>query len=799
MKRGAFKKIFQKPAVRVLLATAVVFVFAFALYLRHLYHQLDSNFQAEEEFIPTRVYSDVWPIRLALERPQVESRLKQLNYRITSSDRDSLQFSLRPQDYPNDLFPPGTDPVWAGKPVRLEFDSTVKPSTLTRVTYLDGANWTETEAIYLEPELIATLTRSDRPNLREIRKVLTFEDIPAPIWQAIISVEDPRFLEHAGLDPRGILRAIWVNLRTGSLAQGGSTITAQLVKNLMERRTRNLFRKFNELFLALILEMRYTKEEILTRYLNEVYLGQVGGFEVHGVAEGAELFYKKDLSELNLGEISLMAGLIRGPGFYSPYRHLERAKERQKFVLKRMIEAGYIAEEEAISAEKQSLRFAPPVTQSNRAPYFTDYVKAELIRKLKDAGSTIDITTAGLRVYTTLDPVLSELAQTSVNEGVANLEKQWKIDSVAHPEQRLEGALATVDHTTGYIRALVGGKSYQQSTFNRILNMKRQVGSTFKPFVYLTAFLKGKDDNGVAFSTDYPVLDRAWTLKYDSGRQTWSPRNYDPGFLGWIPLHTASAKSINTVASRLGVSLGIPSIIDTARMAGITGDLPNVPSLTLGVAELSPVELLSAYATIAHFGVQDELTVIRSILKSDGSRFAHFVFEPKEMLPRRPTALLMKLLTYTFQEGTAAPLSNATKYTIPSAGKTGTTSSYRDAWFAGFTPKLTTVVWVGADQSGEPKKIEKGKKPAVIKLTGAGSALPIWMRFMREAHRGVDTPEFDFSDDLREERMDKNSGFAPRPECPESQVIQSTFHMDALPGETACEPEPKSIPETIEQ
>ncbi|RYZ64863.1 MAG: hypothetical protein EOP09_15260, partial [Proteobacteria bacterium] len=363
----------------------------------------------------------------------------------------------------------------------------------------------------------------------------------------------------------------------------------------------------------------------------------------------------------------------------------------------------------------------------------------------------------------------------------------------------LEGALASVDQSTGYIRALIGGKNYQQSTFNRILNMKRQVGSTFKPFVYLTAFLKGKDDNGVAFSTDYPVLDQAWTLTYDKGRQTWAPRNYDPGFLGWIPLHTAAAKSINTVASRLGVSLGISSIIDTARMAGITGDLPAFPSLTLGVAELSPVELLSAYATIAHFGVQDELTVIRSIVKSDGSRFAHFVFEPKEMLPRRPTALLMKLLTYTFQEGTAAPLANATHYTIPSAGKTGTTSSYRDAWFAGFTPKLTTVVWVGADQSGEPKKPEKGKKPSVLKLTGANAALPIWMKYMREAHRGLDTGEFDFSEDLREERMDRYSGLAPRPECPESQVVQSFFHQDALPGETGCDAEPKQMPEMVTQ
>jgi penicillin-binding protein 1B len=780
---------------------------AFAVTLQAGYRQLEAAFSHENEFVPTRLYSDVQRITPPMGKTKLLKRLRLLGYAPTATNKNTVQITLHPPEYPVDALLPAGDPTrtLAGKNIHFTFDDGKNPQ-LTKIEADADKGYAEIPDVYLEPENIATLSRSDPEGKREIRRILKFEDIPAPIWQAIISIEDPRFMDHAGLDPRGIARAIWVNLKNAKLQQGGSTITAQLVKNLMARHTRNLALKFNELFLALLLEMKSSKEQILERYLNEVYLGQVGSYEVHGVAEGAQLFYGKDLSELHLGEIALMAGLIRGPGFYSPYRYRERAVERQKLVLKKMVEAGFIAEDEATEAAKLPLRFRPPSSVANKAPYFTDFVKAEMIRQLKDRVSETDIAAAGFRVYTTLDPDLAELAQDSVARGVGDLEKKLNIDSKANPEDRIEGAMAVVQHSTGFIRALVGGRNYNESTFNRILNMKRQVGSTFKPMVYLTAFLQGTDPSGLAYSTGYPVEDAPWTLSFDKGRQKWAPRNYEKEYLGWIPMRLALVKSINTVAAKLGVQVGIPAVIETARALGIQSDLPDVPSLALGVSELSPVELVTAYSTIANHGVQDELTAIRAITQDDGTVFARFVFNAKQVFPPGPIDLLIEAMKGVFTEGTATA-ATAYGFTRPAAGKTGTTSSFRDAWFAGFTPEITTVVWVGADQNQSltekqieavadknGKKAKKKKRP--IQLTGASGALPIWADFMKRALEDTAPTPFPVSDHLKREKLDRYTGREAQLFCPGDQEIEEWIMRDAEPKGTSCE---SKYPDTISE
>lgn len=783
-----------------------VLLIAFVLTLRAGFKQLEIAFNRENEFIPTRLYSDVERIVPPIGKAKLLKRFKALGYTSSQPDAQTVQISLHPFDYPTDALLPTETPTLAlaGKNIRFTFDSEKKPS-LQKITAETRGVYEEISEIYLEPEIIATLSRADPEGKREIRRLKKFEDIPAPIWQAIIAIEDPRFLEHVGLDPRGIARALWVNIRSARLAQGGSTITAQLVKNLMARRTRNLALKFNELFLSLLLEMKTSKEAILERYLNEVYLGQVGSYEVHGVGEGARLFFGKDISELNLGETALMAGLIRGPGFYSPYRFKERALERQKLVLRKMVEAGFVAEDEAKQAANLPLRFRPPVSVANKAPYFTDFVKAEMIRQLKDRISETDIAAAGFRVYTTLNPELAEIAQDAVGKGVQSLEKKLNLNSTENPEERIEGAMAVVDHRTGYIRALVGGRSYSESTFNRILNMKRQVGSTFKPFVYLTAFLQGKDPSGLAYSTGYPVEDAPWTLKFDHGRQKWTPRNYEKTYLGWIPLRLGLAKSVNTIAAKLGIQVGIPAVIETARALGIQSELPDVPSLSLGVSELSPVELLTAYATIANHGVQDELTVIRTITHDDGTAFARFVFNAKQVFPPAPIDLLIETMKSVFTEGSAIAAGPAYGFTRPAAGKTGTTSSYRDAWFAGFTPELTTVVWVGADQNNsltekpvenkDPKAKKKKKKP--IQLTGASGALPIWSDFMKRALEDTVPTPFPESDHLKRMKIDRYTGKEVQFFCSGDQSSEEWVMRDNEPKGTSCESRyPESQAET---
>lgn len=740
----------------------LVLVGAFAAYLGSLYLQLEKTFSQQSEFIPTRIYSDVTRITPSQIRSQVLSRLKSLGYSPIEKD-NSLVFSLHSMDYPLYLIPDNHPGHASEESITLNFDGADGGAALQSIHLGDA----EIPDLYLEPELVATLSRGDT---KEIRALVRFNDIPALIWKAIIAIEDQHFLDHKGLDPRGIARAFWVNLKTFSLAQGGSTLTQQLVKNLTARRSKNIFRKINELFLALILEIRFDKEQILERYLNEVYFGQVGNLEVHGVSEAAKYFFGKKLEELNLAEIALMAGLIRGPGFYSPYRHKERAFERQRLVLKRMVETKQIAEAEAKAAETMPIRLAPPQSATNKAPYFTDFVKAELIRLLKDKMTEQEITAAGFRVYTTLDVPMNALAQKAVTQGTSNL--------------ALESALVSVDHNLGYIRALVGGKNYTLSTFNRILNMKRQVGSTFKPIVYLAALAKEQDPNRIPYGPGHPIEDAPWKLIYDRGKQSWIPKNYEKDYLGWISYRTALAQSVNIAAAKLGFEVGIESILQTAQSLGISSELPSVPSITLGVAELSPVELARAYSTIANHGVQDELTVIRGITLENGTGYARFIYHPKEVFQPGPMDALTDMMQTVFTEGTARSAAKL-GFDRPAAGKTGTTSHHRDAWFAGFTPQLTTVVWVGVDQDLGDQD-QKNPKPKVF-LTGATTALPIWVQFMKEALSGEPPLQFPLSPHLVSVKIDRRTGKAATRDCPDSQTILEKYVLGNEPTATSCE------------
>jgi penicillin-binding protein 1B len=780
------------------LVFCVLFI-ALALYVITLFGQVKKAFLHQDQFNPTRIYSDVTRIAPPQPRPQVEERLRSLGY-LAKSDTNAgtderVTLSLHPIDYPTYLVPPGHPVLDAGSAaappeLTLVFDGSGKDALLQSIE-LGGQ---EIPDLYLEPELVATLAQNGAESPRAIRTYVKFDEIPALVWNAIIAVEDQHYWEHGGLDPKGLLRAIWVDIKTRSFAQGGSTLTLQLLKNLLERKKKNPFKKVVEFILAPMLESTFSKQEILERYLNEVYLGQVGNYEVRGVAEGAELFFGKGLKELNLAEIALMAGLIRGPAYYSPYKHRERALERQRLVLKKMVETGQIAEGEAEETRQLPIRLEPPKSYTNKAPYFADFVKAELIRELQGRYSEKDIPEAGFRVYTTLDMTASAAAQLAVSRGIGDLEKRLKLQA----PDRIEGALAAVEPASGYIRALVGGRSYAQSTFNRILNMRRQIGSTFKPIVYLAAFLKGNDPSGVPYSPAHPVEDAPWKLTYDRGRQEWAPRNYEKEFLGWIDFRRALAFSVNTVAARLGVEVGLGDIVKTARALGIESDLPEVPSLSLGVAELSPVELLRAYSVLANHGIQNELTVIRAITYDNLGDYARFVSRSQPVIDAAAVDLLTDMMQSVFNEGTAKS-AHALGFDRAAAGKTGTTSNYRDAWFAGYTPQLSTVVWVGMDQTPAPapspdatakgSKKEAPPKPARVKLTGGGSALPIWVDFMKHALAGEPPQPFPLSPNLVDVTVDRRTGKRAESGCPVSQTVTDKFIKDHEPSDSSCAPE----------
>ena len=769
------RKIAKNRTPLLILLAAVVVVLG--VYFFYLLKQVEVAFEASNEFIPTRIYSRVTKIAPPQARGAVEHKLHALGYNPKVQAND-VSFVLHSPHYPDYLLPPDHPTLkLKDKRITLRFEGTAPDSPLATIDSEDGA----VNEFYLEPEFIATLS-SDKSQIRENLK---FEEFPKSIPDAVLAAEDNHFYQHFGIDPRGFARAILVDIKTFSLSQGGSTVTQQLVKNLMERRNRNLFMKVNELFLAPVLEFKYTKKQIFERYLNEIFLGQIGAYEVRGFAEGAKYFFGKQVSELNEGEIALMVGLIKGPAFYSPYRHFERAMTRQRYVLERMLETAKITEAQFNSALKQPIRLAQAPQAGNRAPYFVDYVKAELLRLLSDRFEEKEISELGFQVYTTLDLNLNQIAQESLQKGLDQVETRLGVKGILE----LQGAVAAVDQSTGEIRTLIGGRNYAQSTFNRILNMKRQAGSTFKPVVYTTAFREIEDAHGNTFTPAYPLQDEEWTWKQNA-KQTWKPSNYEHEKLGWIPLKTALAKSINTTAARIAKRVGLAEIADTAKMLGIETKIPQVPSMSLGSVELSPIELLQAYMTFANHGKADQPFVINAIQNPDGSDFLKTEYHPKAKIDSGIADMMTYLLQDVFSEGTAISAS-ANGFDRPAAGKTGTTNDYRDSWFVGYTPQLTALVWVGLDQ-GIIQDAVKGaaktdkKIPKKIHLTGAVAALPIWLDLMKRGLQYEPALPFAESDQLVDVRLDLRSGQKAEGSCSESQVVMEKVIVGREPKKSTC-------------
>ena len=778
------RKILKKK--KTLLTLAMTILAALIFYFLFLLKQVQMAFDSPAEFIPTRIYSNVARVAPPQARGMLESKLKALGYHPTLSG-NSVSFTLHSPQYPDYLVPENHPSLkLKDKAIHLHFEGAQPSSPLESIDSDLGA----VNEFFLEPEFVATLNSEKS----QIREVLKFEEFPKGIPDGVMAAEDQHFYEHFGIDPRGFIRAILVDIKTLSFSQGGSTITQQLVKNLMERRNRNLFMKVNELFLAPVLEFKYNKKQIFERYLNEVFLGQIGSFEVRGFAEGAQYFFGKKVSELNTGEIALMVGLIKGPAFYSPYRHFERAKTRQHYVLERMLETHKIDQAQFNVAIQAPIRLAQAPQAGNRAPYFVDYVKAELIRLLSDRFDEKEIPELGFQVYTTLDLATNQNAQDALQRGLNDLETKLNVKGVI----QLQGAAAAVDQSNGEIRTLIGGRNYSESNFNRILNMKRQVGSTFKPFVYATAFREVNDSEGRVYTPTYPILDKPWAWKYDNHQPAWKPLNYEHETLGWIPLKTALAKSINTTAARIAKQVGLDQIAETAKLLGIKTKIPLVPSMTLGSVELSPIEVLEAYMTLANHGKADTPYVIKGIQNPDGSEFFRTEYRPHQRIDAGIADMMTYLLQEVFANGTAIAAPSL-GYDRPSAGKTGTTNDYRDSWFVGYTPQLTSLVWVGLDQGVIQEAVKEGLKNNAkpenknahkkVRLTGANGALPIWVQFIKQTLLYEPPLPFAESDHLQEVRLDQHSGQKAESSCSESQVVSEKVIVGREPKKTTCLPD----------
>jgi penicillin-binding protein 1B len=637
----------------------------------------------------------------------------------------------------------------AAQRVRIE----VRDERIARVTR-DGH---DIGAATLEPEVLTSA--DDRPG--EDHRPVRLAEVPLVLLNAVLAAEDHRFFEHGGVDARGMLRAAWTNLRAGRVLQGGSTITQQLIKNRLLGARRTFWRKLNEAWLATLIEWRYSKPQILEAYLNEIYLGQRGGLAVRGVGAAAGAYFRKEIHQISPAEAALLAGMVRAPNSYSPAVNPDRARTRRDVVLARMRELGTLSAADWETARAQPVRVPSPAT-AQPAPYFTDHVRIELEQRFGDVRAN-----AGTSVFTSLDMALQRVAEAAVVRGLDQLETRFPRLRREEPGRRLQAALVALDPATGEIRALVGGRDYLGSQFNRATLARRQPGSAFKPFVFLAAL---RPHDGTAALTAASLVDDV-PITLTVGRNTWSPRNYNDRYEGRVTVRRALEQSLNSATIRVAEAAGLPRVIETARELGFTGDLVAVPAAALGVFEATPLEVGRAYLPFVNGGIRPPgAFAVRAVRDQDEALEPADAAEAVAVMTPAEAYLMTSLLEGVIRAGTGAA-ARTLGVTGSIAGKTGTTNEGRDAWFVGYAPRLLTVVWVGFDGADAHG------------LSGADAALPIWADFMRQAIDTYPQPEFRAPGGIAFADVDVTNGMLANRFCP--MVARETFLAGTEP--TPCQ------------
>src|SRR5215467_8166685 len=597
-------------------------------------------------------------------------------------------------------------------------------------------------AVTLEPEVLASAT--DRPG--EDHKPVRIEETPRVLINAVLAAEDHRFFEHGGLAPRALLRAAWANLRAGRVREGGSTITQQLVKVRLLTPHRTFFRKVREAWLAALIEWRYSKERILEAYLNEIYLGQRGPIAIRGVGSASRAYFGKEVHQLTTAEAALIAAIIRGPNIYSPAVDPDRAREHRNVVLAQMRDLKMITPAEYERARQAPVQVRSLVSPGQAAPYFVDYVRQELEQRFDTSVSRV----RGVRIVTTLDLTLQRFAEAAAVRGLDRLESTMAKGRRREPGRRLQVAMLVVDPVTGEIRALVGGRDYLASQFNRVVSAHRQPGSAFKPIVYLAALRAG--DGSPYFTAASRVEDLPLTV--DSNGQPWSPRNADDRYEGIVSVRQALEQSLNAATVRVAQTVGLSNVIEMARALGIQSQLAPVPAMALGAFEVTPLELARAYLPIANGGVRPAaVSGIHSVQFGDDEVTPAGAAESVRVVSAAEAWLVTSLLKGVVTSGTASAV-RASGLPDVVAGKTGTTNDGRDAWFVGYTPRLLALVWVGFDNA-EPHG-----------MSGAKAALPIWLDFMKQAIDAYPQSDFEVPPGISFADIDVSNGKRAARACP---------------------------------
>jgi penicillin-binding protein 1B len=581
---------------------------------------------------------------------------------------------------------------------------------------------TELTRYSLEPELITNLFDKNRQKRRLVR----FEDLPKHLVDAVVSVEDKRFFEHSGFDPIRIAKVIYVDITTGSKAQGASTLTMQLARGLWLTLDKHWSRKAAETLITMHLEQKLTKEQIFEYYANYVPLGRRGSFDIHGFGEAAQAFFGKDVGHLTLEESATLAGVIQLPSYRNPIRWPERAQARRNLVLALMRDNGKITEAQLTQAKQAPLVTSRGSTESNDAPYFVDLVNDTLQDKFQDR----DFQDGAYRLYTTLDLDLQRDAADAVRAGIVEVDKA--IERMYKGKEKVpqaQVAMVVLDAQTAEVRALIGGRNYGLSQLNRSL-AKRQPGSIFKPFVFAAALNTGLYDAPEVFTTASVIEDEPTTFSFNGN--DYEPGNFKDHYYGPVTIRQALARSLNIPTVKLAESVGYGRVVEIAKRAGLS-EQRATPAMALGSYEATPIDMAGAYTVFPNQGVYIKPTWLTSIRDAESHTIYTAKPEKRQVLDPRVNYLMVNLLEEVMRSGTGAGARNRGFWQV-AGGKTGTS---RDGWFAGFTSKLICVVWVGFDDNTD------------LKLEGARSALPIWAEFMKRAHsrraykslRGFAAPE----------------------------------------------------------
>lgn len=729
--RGLFRRMWSITWKLALAGLAVVTFYS--IYLDQIIAQ---KFEGQKWHLPAQVFSRSMALYpgAAVSHPQMMAELKLLGYRKVANPRQVGEFSAsstRIELWRRPFLHPEGDQV--EQRVMISFDSN-GVSSVSRVS-----DKRQLAVFHLEPVLLDRIITGDG----EDRLFVPTEEMPKSIVQALLLVEDRSFYEHHGVNPFAIARAAFVNISAGRTVQGGSTLTQQLAKNFFLSSERSLLRKVREALMAVIIDFRYSKDEILEAYLNEVYMGQDKSRAVHGMGLASRFYFGRPISELTIAQQAFLVAAIKGPSYYNPWRYPERIQERRDLVLRLLMDAGDLTTAEYKAAVESPLAIRnlnKPAHQ--KLPSFFALVKQEVNERYGDAL----LKQSGVKIYTTLDPMAQEAAEIAVTQTLKSLDKSNK---------SLQVGMVVTDKYTGGIAAMVGDKTPGFDGFNRAVEIRRPIGSLIKPFVYATALAPNSQ-----FTLATPLKDQPITLKSEQGK-TWSPQNFDKKFSGQVPLLTALKKSMNVPTVNLGIAVGVDAVATTLAKSGWQEPLNEYPSMLLGAVNGSPLMVAQVYQTLADSGVYRKLTTVTAVLDADKNPLPVTRLPKEQAISPDTDFLIQYAMQQVVNTGTATRLGNAFPG-VGLAGKTGTSNDSRDSWFAGFDERNVAAIWVGRDDNGKTS------------LYGSSGAMAVYLAFLKErppiSLRSIQV------NGVVKGFFDRDTGVAKESDC---------SNVDALPALTA--------------